>query len=288
MKLFVYKIMSAILTCVMCVAIIGMHSVEASESFEVNEVTYHVLDRDSVEVKKYDGRESTVVIPEEVHGYKVRTISVAAFDGNKYIKKVTLPKSIEKIEKLAFRSSTLEQIDIPEYIEKIGYFAFEDTPLYENAGDIKYVGNVCLGVEEDCNLKEINIKEGTRVIADGAFTENQYITKVQLPYDLMYIGEAAFERCTNLTTINIPYSAKNNIGLYAFYKNKKLTNVSGDIEYLENTQAFLETPLQAKKHAKEIVRTTFVLFAFLVCFLEVVLFGKLLLKKEIEKYERDK
>lgn len=280
MKLLVYRIMSAILICVICCAIGEIQPVEASESFEVNKVTYRVLDRDSVAVEKYNGNESTVVIPEVVHGYKVRTISVGAFDGNKNISKVELPKSVERIEKLAFRSSTLEQINIPKYIEGIGFYAFQDTPLYKNAGnDVKYVENICLGVEENCTLKEINIREGTRVICDGAFKDNEYITKVHLPYDLMYIGEAAFERCTNLTTINIPYSVKNNIGLYAFYKNKKLTNVSGDIEYLENNQAFSETPLQAKRQAKEIVRTTFVLFAFLVCFIEVAVFGKLLLKK---------
>lgn len=256
--------------------------VHADDEFTVNDVTYHILNRDTLEVKTYIGNAEVVDIPETVNGYKVTSIGCGAFDGNQTIKKVVLPKSIQRIEKMAFRSSTLKQIDMPKYIERVEYAAFKDTPLYDNAGDIKYVGNVCLGISEECNLKEIEIRKDTRVIADGAFNDNTYITTIHLPDDLMFIGKEAFADCNNLNTINVPSDAE--IGEYAFFNDRKLTHVIfiGDIEYLENSQAFNNTPLQTKKFAKQIAKTTIILFVALICSIEVIVYGKRLLCEKEE------
>lgn len=273
MKQFVYKILISAFVCIIFAG--GLErKVHADDEFTVNDVIYHILDRDTVEVKTYDGNAEVVEIPETVNGYKVTSIGCEAFDGNQTIKKVILPQSLQRIEKMAFCSSALKQIDIPKYIERVGYAAFKDTPLYDNAGDIKYVGNICLGISEECNLKEIEIRKDTQVIADGAFKDNTSITAIHLPDDLTFIGKEAFADCHNLNTINVPSDAE--IGDYAFFNDRKLTHVIfiGDIEYLENSQAFNNTPLQAKKFAKQIAKTTIILFVALICSIEVIIYGK--------------
>lgn len=281
MKRLAYKIVITLFMCLVCIVTLEKN-VTANDEFTVNDVIYRILDRDSVELKEYTGENDTIIIPEIVNGYKVISIGHAAFSGNKMIKEVSLPKSIRRIETVAFSGSTLEKINIPEFVETVGYSVFENTPLYENAGtDVKYVGNICLGVDEKCNLKEINIRKGTRIIADGAFQDNQNITTIHLPDDLKVIGKQAFYCCHNLTTVNIPSSV--NIEDNAFYGDRKLTNIIGDTKHLENSQAFSDTPLQTKRFAKEIAKTTVILFVALICFIEVIVYGKRLLCEKEEK-----
>lgn len=289
MKQLVNKVLIVVLAVLLCTGIGKTNLVKASETFTENNIVYCILDDDSVAVSEYTGNEATVEIPERVKEYKVIVIAHAAFYGNQSIKNVILPDTVKTIEKAAFCNTNLEQINIPKDIESIGFFAFEDTPIYENAGErVKYIGNVCIGIDEECHWKNIEIQNGTKLIADGAFKENDNITTVILPDSLEYIGESSFERCINLTLINIPATAQKNIGIFAFYQDRRLTNIIGDIEYLENNSpGFSETPLHARRLGKKIIKTVLVLFSALAGLIMVIYyiayFGKMIIVKKEER-----
>ena len=69
------------------------------------------------------------------------------------------------------------------------------------------------------------LKEGTRVICDGAFSRRDSLTSINIPDSVTSIGESAFDRCKSLTSINIPNSVTS-IGDSAFWGCKSLTSIN--------------------------------------------------------------
>ena len=67
-------------------------------------------------------------------------------------------------------------------------------------------------------MTEYAVKEGTKVIADNAFSGAGYsgkVKKITLPDGLYRIGQGAFAKLSNLTEINVPESVRS-IGYGAF------------------------------------------------------------------------
>lgn len=91
---------------------------------------------------------------------------------NGKIKTVTLPNSVRFVGKDAFSNSkNIEKITLGNRIERIGKDAFKGTKFYKNnaktASNAKYIGKyLCEGVY---GKKSVKVKNGTTVIADGAF-----------------------------------------------------------------------------------------------------------------------
>ena len=71
----------------------------------------------------------------------------------------------------------------------------------------------------------VYVPDSVRVIASGAFEDNDYIKKVVLPYNLTTIEYNAFTECDNLLEIDIPDNVIK-IGSAAFANCKSLCDVS--------------------------------------------------------------
>lgn len=156
-----------------------------------------------------------VVLPDGL-----RKISYGAFDSCSSLYDIDIPNSVEEIDYSAFGNCiSLAQIELPDGIKEIKSDAFEHTALKDNAGDELYIGKYLISVR-DSFYGEYRVKEGTELIADGAFHSNKNITKVILPSSLRIIGSGAFNYCSSLTDINIPESVSvignsfNNTGIY--------------------------------------------------------------------------
>lgn len=67
----------------------------------------------------------------------------------------------------------------------------------------------------------------------GAFQNNIYLEKINIPSNLKYIGEEAFAYCDSLKEINID-SPKLNISPYAFYGDRQLVNVNLNVKSIDN------------------------------------------------------
>lgn len=168
-------------------------------------------------------QETAYTIPEGVI-----SISNSAFYKCPALTQVSIPNGVESIGEEAFSTcSALEHINIPESIFSIGKYAFYNTPVYNNAeywiNDVMYLDN-CL-IEARTSLTDsYDIAEGTKVIANAAFSNCASLTEINIPNSLINIGNEAFIR-TGISKITIPENVTN-IGNDAFNRCASLTEVN--------------------------------------------------------------
>ncbi len=164
----------------------------------------------------------TVDIPDGVE-----IICDGAFYGTE-LEAVSVPNSVTVLENSVFSScQKLESISLGSDIEYIGSGAFNDT-LFINNDDLyedgaAYYGDYLLDYDRTWT-DEINIKEGTTLMADGAFFNESglineqvgsSLTGVTFPESLTSISNFAFLDCKHLNRVEIPATVTE-IGDYAF------------------------------------------------------------------------
>lgn len=168
---------------------------------------------------------STLVISEGV-----TYIGAYAFFDCWNLTDVTLPESsLTEIGDYAFNlCESLTQFTIPDSVKKIGQEAFAQcTYLSEvnGSGDFTYMGSdafldtawlryypkglvmlgkTLVGVSGTLDEGEVEIPDGTVLIAVDAMEDQQNITSVKLPESIRYIGASAFVNCSKLKEINLP------------------------------------------------------------------------------------
>ena len=80
-------------------------TINVIDAFDQEEVTYKFVEG-GVEVRKYNGSASSVVIPEQVMGLTVVRIGDSAFEGNTTLTSIDLPDTIQVIGQRAFAGCT--------------------------------------------------------------------------------------------------------------------------------------------------------------------------------------
>ena len=120
------------------------------------------------------------------------------------LKRVTLPSTLQVIEKYAFKSSVIKEIIIPEgNLECISQEAFCET---YNLRSIKLPSTLKIIGESafyKSGIVEINIPEGITTIERDAFRETINLKSIALPSSLNEIGKCAFDR-SGIEEIIIP------------------------------------------------------------------------------------
>lgn len=157
----------------------------------------------------------------------VEIIKTGAFDVCKNITSLKLPDSLKIIEKYAFQDTKLKKIEIPKGVEKIennAFFCanFEDilfqnsmeclpSGLFSSCRELKNIKlpsnlkSIPPSAFENCwILKKISIPESVKVIGDNAFAGCQSLTEIQLPENLEELGRQCFLGCYGLKQIVIP------------------------------------------------------------------------------------
>lgn len=158
-----------------------------------------------------------------------------AFSKALSLNSVTLPNSLCTIGTGAFyHNSQLSSVTLGAGIVEIGDSAFFETPIYNNTPTNEiYVGNWFLALK-DTTVSSIEVRAGTVGIANGALYANQYITAVELPDSVKYIGRTAFAG-SNIVSI-VTGSGVVHISDQAFlYCNKLIDVVLGSYDYVEQT-----------------------------------------------------
>ena len=171
----------------------------SNDLFEYN--IYQRSDKDEciVEITKYIGSSTDVVVPPELDGYSVVSIGDECFRDLDVLN-VELPSTLKKIGDRAFDggpkhaiSATLEKINIPEGIEVIGEDAFDSCR----------------------ELQQITLPDSLIQIGKGAFSGCKSITSVEWPEKIPVIPANIFYACDSLVQVSLPNTITE-IDNYAF------------------------------------------------------------------------
>lgn len=133
----------------------------------------------------------------------LETISDSAFIYCKGLTEIIIPNSVSKIGSNAFKNcSNLATIDIPESVTTIYGNSFIGTKWYKSQSNNKniYIGKIYYGYKGSLSQgKIIEIKDGTKVIANNAFESNNWNLIISMPKSIEKIGNGFFNE---VATIN--------------------------------------------------------------------------------------
>lgn len=160
------------------------------------EIQFEINDKGVLKKVTKESAYGSIVIPEGV-----KEIGNSAFSNCKNLKKITLPKSIVKIEKKSFyKCSSLFEIEFLGVPEEIGESAFES-----------------------CRLTKILLPDGVKNICNNAFANN-IAHVVTIPSSVGSIGDYAFLGCNDIRYLKISEGVKE-IGEKAFFSCDWIENI---------------------------------------------------------------
>lgn len=206
---------------------------------ESYDFSYSKLDDNCVMLTRYYGSDTDVIVPSEINGYRV-TFLEETFSGNKNIKSVTIPESVEAIGEDTFYNCTaLESVQIGENVKGIGEYAF----------------GKCTA------LKEITLPQSVEYIGKKAFYNCSALTDVTVNGNVSRVKEETFSGCSALKSVNFAANCVERIDKNAFTGCKELSEISGLDSLKElGTDVFTDTAwLAAKKQESPLVTAGYVL-----------------------------
>lgn len=201
-----------------------------------NGLTYYVLPGASCEIEKYDGAETSVVIPQILDGYTVKKIGYLAFYKRADLTEVVIPDSVTAIDYEAFRgckalrvrlgsgvkeikSGALVGVRYIEVSENNPHFFAADGNLYSKDGAtlLQYTAKETESV--------FTVPDGITTIGVAAFADCAELSEINFPKTLQTVRWSAFEGCTGLKSLSFPDGTEYLDG-GAFTNCSELTEVS--------------------------------------------------------------
>jgi hypothetical protein len=192
------------------------------------------IDLSDVTVVAYSGTEGTND-GSTISFYQANVIPPKAFcvpfQGQNFLKSITLPPTITSIESFAFKDSKyLTAINIPASVTDIPVLAF-------------YLCNALINVDLEnpyySSIDGVLFNKNQTTILQCPISKTGNYT---IPSSVNSIGDNAFNSCTKLTTVTIP-SSVNFIGQYAFFDCKNLSSIfiPASVSTIES-EAFRDCP----------------------------------------------
>ena len=172
---------------------------------------YRVLNDNTVEILKYSGEESNVVIPNQISNKTVTSIGAEAFASNEQITAVTIPAQVTSLQHRAFAfCSNLESVTFAQksQLKKIGSEGFY---FCEKLKEI-HIPDSVTQLENSAfyfcaSLNKVTIGKGLEGIENGVFNYCSNVKQIEIPDNIRYISERAFSG-TGLTSVKIPDSVE--------------------------------------------------------------------------------
>ena len=141
-------------------------------------------------------------------GKSMRSIGWASFSNCRELEYINLGPSLEYIGYDAFNGCrSLKSVSIPETVTCVACYAFEHTKVFEDNKGVLYLDHVLCGYGGDFpDHSYLEVKSGTKVVAERAFTERKGLEGVIFNEGLKHIGYCAFDECEDLKYIKLPKS----------------------------------------------------------------------------------
>ncbi|CAM3902997.1 leucine-rich repeat protein [Cohnella lubricantis] len=179
---------------------------------------YSLKDEGSgIAIKRYNGTDSDVDIPEKLDGYVVTEIGMNAF-ANEELTSVTIPDTVTTISSFAFNNNLLTAVTLPKALTSIGDYAF--------------YGN---------ELAEITLPDGLTAVPSHAFENNQ-LTSISIPSSVTLVDDYAFSN-NLLTEANFAEDGLQEIGFGAFSDNQLSSVILPKTTTYLDTNAFINNKL---------------------------------------------
>ncbi len=172
-------------------------------------------------------------VKEYIIGDDVTSIGSYAFYNCSTIESVTIGNSVTSIGVAAFSGCrSLTSIEIPNSVTSIGnnafHYCFGLTKVELNSNVIASKSYDSVSSLKNIfgeYVKEYDLGNDVTSIGNYAFQKCSGLTSVNIPNSVKSIGEYAFYNCSGLIVITIPNSVKS-IGEYAFAQCSSLTSIS--------------------------------------------------------------
>jgi serine/threonine protein kinase len=214
---------------------------------------YEIIDG-SVKITGFAGSSTIVKIPDTIEDKPVSTIGRESFRQSRDFTAVILPKTTKIIESEAFfNCSWLRQITIPEGVEKIDEGAFAGCALTEVflPASVTHFSNA---VYQCPTFVSIRVDPANQVFTsiDGLLYDKECkavlrcpegrTKAVSLPSTVHHVGRMAFHHCLNLSSISLP-DGVDFIGQMAFYRCTNLERISIPVGVKKiEAQTFVDCP----------------------------------------------
>ena len=191
------NICKLILSIIAMLVISSAIPVEAKAEETYGDWKYEVLDDGTIMLTSYQGTNNTVEIPAKIDDKKVTSLGEMFLsewypDGDRDIRKVIIPVSINDINESAFKWAQVDKLDVDDENK---YYSVKNNMLFENK-----TKSLILCLEK---TKKINIPDGTKRISKFAFWDSDTITSIYIPKSVIKIENRAFETLFYLEKITV-------------------------------------------------------------------------------------
>lgn len=193
-------IIAAACLVVVIAAVIGIvfavQSANKGDRITSDGFRYSVNDKNNqVCIKGYTGENSNLKIPEKIEGIDVTKIEKKAFAGNKKIKSVEIPDSIENVGEHAFQGCpSITSVSVGKLLDEYsmkrifdGYASITDVIISGGVTSITYEG-----FKGCAALESLKICDGVKIIPGDTFKDCLNLKEITLPDSIMEIGNEAF------------------------------------------------------------------------------------------------
>ncbi len=199
--------------------------IETYEESPVYDFEYKI-GTDAIIIDKYIGKDETVVIPNEIEGYEVVAINIAAFAQNETIEKVVFPDTVKHIWNRAFADcSNLKEVVFGEKLEFIAEEAFENCTALQYVNLPENLKEIRLNAFYNCSsVTKISIPKSCRKYS-YTFQKCTSLEEIIFEDGANIICSNAFLAADSLETVTIPASAEEIVGVTFFEKYSNLKNI---------------------------------------------------------------
>ena len=193
------------------------------------------IDGGTATITKYNGDKETVTLPSKLGGKKVTTIGRNAFEKNKFIETVKIPKNYTEIGDRAFYDCinltkvtfakkiklkligedafngcySLTGFKIPATVTELGAGAFSNCQSLKSIVVPAKVTKIGKSLFQYCySLEKAEIKGKIKELPESTFWECYYLEDVKLPDTIETIGNAALGCCYMIEEFKVPASTK--------------------------------------------------------------------------------